>query len=584
VKVRPLVGVLVVGLVSALPVLAVPTAVAGSATVGLAASAATIVFGDAVTLTGAATGDPSCAAGRAVVLEWHPAGDPGFVAVATGSTAADGSFSFAHAPASTGRFRASLGASGPCLEEVSPEVNVRVRAVVDASIAASSTRVGACVELFAVVSPPKPGQSVDVQRRSAGAWTTVETVPLNGESQARAEPCLAWDDVGVARFRVRWVAQDALNETASSPTLAVEVTKARWMRRIDEAIGGAAVSVSVGEDGVDLYQRADEVPRIPASNEKLLLAMALLDAFGADHTIETVAAARSFDGAVVDGDLWILGRGDPLLGPAALADLADRLVEAGLTRIRGRVMGSTGYFRRDWDAPGWNDVARDYVNRPTALTFRGNGGRDPEREAARTLTAQLRGRGVRVPGTPGAGTPPKGLDEVAGVDSRPLSVLLAKTLRPSWNFAAEVLGKGLGAATKGAPGTIAKAAASIEAWTQARGAEFDLFDASGLSYANRVTAAGIVDLLDQAEDEDWGDDLRAALPTGGQGTLEHRLLGVRVRAKTGSLEGVSALSGWVYADRRSEWIEFSILCAGMAKSTASAIEDRIVRVLEHGAA
>jgi D-alanyl-D-alanine carboxypeptidase/D-alanyl-D-alanine-endopeptidase (penicillin-binding protein 4) len=195
------------------------------------------------------------------------------------------------------------------------------------------------------------------------------------------------------------------------------------------------------------------------------------------------------------------------------------------------------------------------------------------------LTQQLRDNGVRVRGRPGAAGAPAALQDVAAVESGPLRALLAKTLRPSWNFGAEVLGKGLGAEVRGLPGTIAKGAAAIEAWVEARGAEVTSFDSSGLSYANRVTAAGMVGLLAQAEDEDWGNALRRALPAGGQGTLEHRLHDVRVRAKTGSLTDVSALSGWVWAEQPGTWVEFSILCSGMPKSVASGIEDQIVRIL-----
>jgi len=107
-----------------------------------------------------------------------------------------------------------------------------------------------------------------------------------------------------------------------------------------------------------------------------------------------------------------------------------------------------------------------------------------------------------------------------------------------------------------------------------------LFDNSGLSYGNRVTAAGIVELLTQAEDEPWGEQLRRALPTGGQGTLEDRLRDVEIRAKTGTLTDVSALSGWVLSERRGTWIEFSILSQGLSKTVASDVEDRIVRILE----
>jgi D-alanyl-D-alanine carboxypeptidase len=70
-----------------------------------------------------------------------------------------------------------------------------------------------------------------------------------------------------------------------------------------------------------------------------------------------------------------------------------------------------------------------------------------------------------------------------------------------------------------------------------------------------------------------------ALPRGGQGTLEHRLREVSVRAKTGTLEDVSALSGWVYAEQLNAWIEFSILGSRMSKLTAVHLEDRIVKIL-----
>jgi D-alanyl-D-alanine carboxypeptidase/D-alanyl-D-alanine-endopeptidase (penicillin-binding protein 4) len=94
-----------------------------------------------------------------------------------------------------------------------------------------------------------------------------------------------------------------------------------------------------------------------------------------------------------------------------------------------------------------------------------------------------------------------------------------------------------------------------------------------------VTAEGLVRLLWVAEDAPWLEDLRGALPTGGQGTLEHRLHGVPVRAKTGSLSEVSALCGWVFSDGLDGWVGFSILSSGMAKSSAAAIEDEIVRIL-----
>lgn len=582
-NVRRKLGALVVTTVTLAPLVLVLDAVAGSATIELTASASIVDFHEDVTVSGNVTGDPTCVGPRQILLQWRPAESVSFATVATGTTASDGAFSFANSQEHSGAYRVQLPAVGGCAEATSGEALVGVRALVDATLVVGSNVAGSCVDLTVVVSPAKAGQTVDVLKREGGAWTVVETLTLDALSFAQTQLCVRSNDIGVARFRVRWRAQDPLNETSTSRTLAFEVVKPKWIEQIDKAIGRRHVSVAVAEQGAFLYRHADAASRIPASNEKLLLAMASLDTFGPEHRIVTRVGAEGFRGGVVRGDLWILGRGDPFVDRRSMRAIAVQLVEVGVRRVTGRVMGSTSFFRRDWDAPGWNEVARDYVNRPTALTFENN--QDPlaEREAADALTKLLERRDVRVVGRPGAaGSPPPGLEFIAEIESDELRRLLATTLRSSWNFAAEVLGKGLGAEVRGTPGTIAKGAAGIEGWAAHRGVQITALDSSGLSYDNRVTAAGVVELLGQSEEETWGHDLRMALPRGGQGTLEHRLREVSVRAKTGTLEDVSALSGWVYAERLNAWVEFSILGSRISKSTAVHLEDRIVKILaEH---
>jgi D-alanyl-D-alanine carboxypeptidase len=56
-----------------------------------------------------------------------------------------------------------------------------------------------------------------------------------------------------------------------------------------------------------------------------------------------------------------------------------------------------------------------------------------------------------------------------------------------------------------------------------------------------------------------------------------------LRAKTGTLDYVSALSGWVWLRRRSDWAEFSILSGGLTKTRAMAIEGDIVRTIARSA-
>ena len=105
-------------------------------------------------------------------------------------------------------------------------------------------------------------------------------------------------------------------------------------------------------------------------------------------------------------------------------------------------------------------------------------------------------------------------------------------------------------------------------------------DGSGLSYTNSVSTNGIVRLLSAAKRERWGPALRSTLPAAGEGTLDGRLVSVRVRAKTGTLlQQVSALSGWVWLEQPRRWAEFSILSRGLSKHQAVVVEDAIVSII-----
>src|SRR5918992_403378 len=385
------------------------------------------------------------------------------------------------------------------------------------------------------------------------------------------------------------------------------IARPAWQRRIDRMVGPRSVGISVWRGATRIYEHAPRARRIPASNQKLLAAMALLDALGPRRRLPTVAAARSLRNGVIDGDLWIVGRGDPTLGTGVrgggglaqrtpekagvrggshrlhatrVGRLAQRIAAAGVRTVRGRVMGSTGYFRRDWDAPGWRPYYRDrYIALPTALTFRGNIRRgrpisDPERRVAARLTARLRAMGVAVAGRPGSGHLPQRVALIARVRSPALRALLGHMNRTSSNFYAEVLGKRLAVARRGPPGSIAGGARSIAAWARRQGVAVSAHDSSGLSSANRISARGLASLLQAGRDEPWGRALVRSLATPGRGTLEDRLEGLPVRAKTGTLDGVSALSGWLWLRRHRQWAEFSIMSQGLAKATAAEMEDR----------
>ena len=378
----------------------------------------------------------------------------------------------------------------------------------------------------------------------------------------------------------------------ASPTkAAVAAGTPSWIRQIDAIVQGQPVSVSIGVDGAWLYRKRGEVLRTPASNEKLLLSMALLDRVDPETTIPTRASTKKapLDG-VVRGNLWILGHGDPEGGNDQMTDLAKAIVAAGIHRIRGSVIGDEGPFARDDWAPGWLDFfPSTVIPIATALTYHGNvdiHGRlvsDPERRAAKSLTHALTKRGVRVVGAPRMGHAPNGMVRVATIESAPLRAIMSRMDHASINFDAEVLGKYLGQLAKGEPGEIAKGAAAISGFAAKRGVQVISYDGSGLSYDNRVTSDRIVRLLWFAGAQPWAPTLMNALPSGGQGTLEGRLTWVKIHAKTGTLINVSALSGWVWMQRSGSWAEFSILSHGLTKETAVQIENKIARTISRSA-
>lgn len=372
----------------------------------------------------------------------------------------------------------------------------------------------------------------------------------------------------------------------------------RWKKKLDNLVAGREVSVAVRDQGRTLYRWGAAKSRIPASNQKLLISMALLEVLPPDHRITTTAGALSATvTGVIEGDLWILGRGDPTITgggrfgkqlpirATSLRKLAEKIKAAGITRVTGSVKGSKTYFEPDWWATGWkSDFPKRYIAFPSGLSFEGNvrDGKhisNPEWRAARSLTRKLRAIGVPVGGSPAAGAPPAGLSSVATVQSAPLAKMLQFMNRKSSNFFAEVLGKRLGREQTGSPGSIAKGAAAVRAWAGRLGESLTAHDASGLSYSNRISPLAMVRLLGEAEASPPGVTLFQSLPSGGQGTLKERLHGAPVRAKTGTLTNISTLSGYVWLKRTSSWAEFSIMSSGMYKTTASGIEDAVVRHL-----
>jgi len=343
-------------------------------------------------------------------------------------------------------------------------------------------------------------------------------------------------------------------------------------------VPGVSAAVGIGDRIV--FLRNGDVPSVLASNEKLLTSMAALDILGSGATFDTEAAIRPGDrhGAVVRGDLFLVGGGDPTLDAGDLATLAAGLAASGVRRVRGDVVGDTAAFDRGWWAPGWlPGISRAFVARPVALRM--DAARTSlEATAAATFREALVAQGVWLGGAATVGAAPNDLHVVAQVPSPPLRDLLSHQNHESDNLYAELVTKALGS-TRG-EGSTAAGARVIARWAARHGVDAAVRDGSGLSDLDRTSAAGVVTLLLEARRAPWFRALYRSLPVGGEGTLEGRLVGVPVRAKTGTLfvRPTSTLSGYVRS-ADGDLVAFSILTRGLDAGAAEPIEDAIVRAL-----
>lgn len=336
----------------------------------------------------------------------------------------------------------------------------------------------------------------------------------------------------------------------------------------DPALGGGlAVSVVDAVTGEPLLERATGDLFVPASTAKIATAVAALTGLPADLRLRTRVVAGAAPGEVV-----LVGGGDPTLAgpstpvrypqPARLADLAAQVRAAlGATSVT-RVVVDDSLYTGDRLAPGWKPtyVTEGAVAPVTALMV--DGGRLRQGRGPRTSEPALAaGEAFAALLQPGAavevvqGTATADAAPLAEVTSPPVSQLVEQMLVASDNDLAEALARQVALATGRPASFVGAAEAMTEVLAQAGVAPggVRLVDGSGLSRDDRVEPGALTRLLVSAV---RGDDPRLApvltgLPVGGfDGTLAPRYrtgaalpAAGRVRAKTGTLNAVSALAG-----------------------------------------
>ncbi|MDR2280700.1 MAG: D-alanyl-D-alanine carboxypeptidase/D-alanyl-D-alanine-endopeptidase [Gordonia sp. (in: high G+C Gram-positive bacteria)] len=391
----------------------------------------------------------------------------------------------------------------------------------------------------------------------------------------------------------------AVSEAAPAPT-ASGVRAALSKPSRADALGEFTGQVTDPLTGKVLWSRDADEARTPASNAKILTAAAVLMTLPHDKRITTNVVLG------VDGQAILVGAGDPTLtsgdgeqtfysDPGRISDLAAQIKRSGVevTSVAYATPGFTGpSMVRTWDR---RDIEGGDITPLTSLMVDA-GRRDPldeysprtdspAEEAGRALADAL---GVHSQVT--EVDAPAGARTIASVKSAPLSVRVGDMMRFSDNVLAEMLGVELAAATGGQASTSGGVDAVLHSL---RSAGFDvddvkLSDLSGLSYADKVPARVLDAVMGATVGGDNSPKLRSLLDTlpvaHGTGTLADRFDPTAmpgagwVRAKTGTLTGVTSLTGIVQTvDGRV--LSFALMSGGTSPADARPAIDTVAGAL-----
>jgi D-alanyl-D-alanine carboxypeptidase/D-alanyl-D-alanine-endopeptidase (penicillin-binding protein 4) len=350
---------------------------------------------------------------------------------------------------------------------------------------------------------------------------------------------------------------------------------------------GRRVSLSVVDATTGRQVLAVDATRevTPASTAKLATAVAALTVLDPDRRLATrVVQGRS-------GDVVLVGGGDASLSREGLALLAATVTRAG-TPVR-RVLVDDTLFVGPLLGPGWKPgyVKHGSVAPVSALAV--DEGRTSDRDGSPRVSDPALTAGRRFAKLLGTrevvrGAAPAGARQLAVVRSEPVSALVEQMLTHSDNDLAEALGRQVALVAK-QPASFEGESAAIAATLRGLGVEVGLRDASGLSPQDRLRPTAVTTLLAKAVRDPRYGALLSGLPVAGfDGTLQDRYRSGKtrpaaglVRAKTGTLDGVSALAGLVRT-RDGGLLAFDLTADGVklgATGAAAKALDRIAAAL-----
>lgn len=318
----------------------------------------------------------------------------------------------------------------------------------------------------------------------------------------------------------------------------------------------------------------------PASNEKLVTAITALHTLGTGYLFRTRLYADTLQAdSTFAGRVYVEAGYDPLLDPEDLRAFADSLVARGIRRITSPVCLDLSF--KDGKRMGWGWCWDDDEVPLTPLLC---SNKDRFREQLRRAFAEA---GIEWDGATEERPVPEALRSVCE-RTHTIDQILLPMMKSSDNSMAEALFYQIAHHGGHRHAGRKQAVSCVNALIRQVGLDpghYQIADGSGLSLYNYLTPQLLVRLLRFAyADKKIYAHLLPSLPVAGEdGTLRKRLRGTpaagNVQAKTGTVEGVSTLSGYLTTAKGNR-LCFSIMNQGIRHtSTGRNFQDRVCKAL-----
>ncbi|AJC49566.1 D-Ala-D-Ala carboxypeptidase [Allofrancisella guangzhouensis] len=229
---------------------------------------------------------------------------------------------------------------------------------------------------------------------------------------------------------------------------------------------------------------------------------------------------------------------------------------------------------------------RGYLSRAAEKMFK-LAIKNPALKTLNTVDDFLNSSGIKHNKVAIAALIPSGNDEQLSISSTTIGYFIDQTLKHSDNLYAETILNTIGLKEKGI-GSISVGTSAVQEILYTKlnldTSALTMYDGSGLSHLDKVTAQFMVDFLTKSFNSSIGKKFYNYLPASGiSGTISYRmgdkLLG-KVHAKTGTLAGVSTLSGYVLT-AKNHYVSFSIMLNDIKASdryNARRFQDKVVDV------